>query len=162
MTEFFLDTCGNYVTQVYGQLYPFNRKAFAKEEWISEIVQMWMVSQKDHEYNPIHIHGNCHLSAVMYIKIPEYLPSRKTSQRNEDGVITFSSNSARDFIWGRPTLTIQPSVGDFFIFAASQQHQVYPFRTPDGKGERRSVSFNAVFSSKTDQNLNSQLSRVIE
>ena len=30
----------------------------------------------------------------------------------------------------------------------SYLHQVYPFRTPDGKGERRSVSFNAVFSSK--------------
>jgi len=42
-------------------------------------------------------------------------------------------------------------VGDFFIFPASQQHFVYPFRTPDGKGERRSVSFNAVFSSKTEQ-----------
>ena len=28
---------------------------------------------------------------------------------------------------------------------------VYPFRTPDGKGERRSVSFNVIFSSKTEQ-----------
>jgi len=28
---------------------------------------------------------------------------------------------------------------------------VYPFRTADGKGERRSVSFNAVFSSKAEQ-----------
>ena len=42
-------------------------------------------------------------------------------------------------------------MGDFFIFPSSQQHWVYPFRTPDGKGERRSVSFNAVFSSKTEQ-----------
>ena len=38
-----------------------------------------------------------------------------------------------------------------FIFPASQQHFVYPFRTPDGKGERRSISFNAVFSSKSEQ-----------
>ena len=42
-------------------------------------------------------------------------------------------------------------VGEFFIFPSSQDHQVYPFRTPDGKGERRSVSFNASFSSKSDQ-----------
>jgi len=42
-------------------------------------------------------------------------------------------------------------VGDFFIFPASQQHWVYPFRTPDGKGERRSVSFNVIFTSKTEQ-----------
>ena len=48
-------------------------------------------------------------------------------------------------------MTLQPRVGDFFIFPASQQHFVYPFRTEDGEGERRSVSFNAVFSSKTEQ-----------
>ena len=41
--------------------------------------------------------------------------------------------------------------GDFFVFPASLQHQVYPFRTPDGKGERRSVSFNAEFTSKSEQ-----------
>jgi hypothetical protein len=28
---------------------------------------------------------------------------------------------------------------------------VYPFRTADGKGERRSISFNAVFSNKSEQ-----------
>ena len=48
-------------------------------------------------------------------------------------------------------MTLQPKVGDFFIFPASQQHFVYPFRTEDGEGERRSVSFNAVFSNKTEQ-----------
>ena len=46
---------------------------------------------------------------------------------------------------------VRPQVGDFFIFPASQRHQVYPFRTADRKGERRSVSFNAEFTSKTEQ-----------
>ena len=48
-------------------------------------------------------------------------------------------------------MTIYPQIGDFFIFPAVQRHQVYPFRTPDGKGERRSVSFNAEFTSKSEQ-----------
>ena len=39
---------------------------------------------------------------------------------------------------------MEPQVGDFFIFPAQQSHFVYPFRTADGKGERRSVSFNAI------------------
>ena len=86
----------------------------------------------------------------MYLKIPEYLPSRK-SHRNDDGAISFVGNAAKDQTWGTPNITYQPKVGDFFIFPAAQQHMVYPFRTPDGKGERRSVSFNAVFSSKTEQ-----------
>ena len=86
----------------------------------------------------------------MYLKITEYLPSRKP-YRKDDGAISFTNSSTKDPIWGNPTMTYQPQVGDFFIFPASQQHWVYPFRTPDGKGERRSVSFNVIFSSKTEQ-----------
>ena len=66
-----------------------------------------------------------------------------------DGSITFVNNSSTDKIWARPNLQIQPQVGDFLIFPADQKHLVYPFRTADGKGERRSVSFNAIFSSKS-------------
>ena len=86
----------------------------------------------------------------MYLKIPEYLPSRKPDF-NVDGTISFINNSAQDQCWGNPIVNIQPAVGDFFIFPASQMHLVYPFRTADGKGERRSVSFNATFSSKSMQ-----------
>ena len=87
---------------------------------------------------------------MIYLKIPEYLPNRK-SHRNDDGAINFFGAGAKDPHWGNPTMTLQPQAGDFFIFPASQQHFVYPFRTPDGKGERRSVSFNAIFSSKSEQ-----------
>jgi uncharacterized protein (TIGR02466 family) len=153
LMKVFLDACRTYVAHAYCQHSPFN-----KEKWITELTRTWMISQKDNEYNPIHVHGACHLSAVMYLKIPEYLPVRKLHKKQEDdGAITFTNNSSTDKIWGDPTLQIQPRVGDFFIFPATQSHQVYPFRTADGKGERRSVSFNAVFSSETEQNrLNTQ------
>ena len=39
---------------------------------------------------------------------------------------------------------VDTQVGDFY-FPSQQSHFVYPFRTADGKGERRSVSFNAIF-----------------
>ena len=94
----------------------------------------------------------------MLLKIPEYLPSRKFYYINqvmtdigEDGAITFTNNTSLDNVWGVPVLQILPQVGDFYIFPASMLHQVHPFRTPDGKGERRSVSFNAVFSTKEDK-----------
>ena len=148
--DFFLDVSRNYVIQAYCQAEPLKRPAILAEEWYTQMLSMWVISQKDGEYNPCHIHTQCHLSTVMYLKIPEYLPTRK-SHRKDDGAINFTGNTSNDQIWGNPTLTFQPQVGDFYVFPASQQHWVYPFRTPDGKGERRSVSFNVVFSSKTEQ-----------
>jgi hypothetical protein len=152
LMKVFLDACRTYVAHAYCQHSPFNKEEILKEKWITELTRTWMISQKDNEYNPIHVHGACHLSAVMYLKIPEYLPVRKLHKKQEDdGAITFTNNSSTDKIWGDPTLQIQPRVGDFFIFPATQVHQVYPFRTADGKGERRSVSFNAIFSSMSAQ-----------
>ena len=48
-------------------------------------------------------------------------------------------------------------IQDFFIFPSTQAHCVYPFRTADGKGERRSVAFNASFSSKSINDKNEYL-----
>ncbi len=150
LMTFFLDMTRQFVIQQTLQKNPMIKEEILKDEWFTEILDMWTISQKDNEYNPCHIHTNCHISAVMYLKIPEYLPSRK-SHSNDDGAICFISNAVRDQIWATSNMTILPAVGDFYIFPASQQHFVYPFRTADGKGERRSVSFNAVFSSKSMQ-----------
>ena len=148
--EYFTAVCRNYVTQAFCQSQPFDKENILKLEWMTRLNSMWINSQKDNEYFPIHHHVACNLSTVMYLKIPEYLPTRK-EHKEDDGAINFTSSTGKDQFWGSPTMTLQPQVGDFFIFPASQQHFVYPFRTADGKGERRSVSFNAVFSNKTEQ-----------
>jgi len=159
LTAFFLDMTRQFVIQQTLQkaYAPLVKEAILNDEWYTEILDMWIISQKDNEYNPIHMHTNCHISTVMYLKIPEYLPSRKSHKNKvsyamgEDGAICFINNAVRDQIWATATMTILPAVGDFYIFPASQGHQVYPFRTPDGKGERRSVSFNATFTTKEEQ-----------
>ena len=125
---------------------------------ISTLESIKVVLQKDHEHKPLHSQSGLirpgatvlNLSAIMYLKIPEYLPSRNPT-RNEDGAITFINNCGRDNRWANPSITFQPEVGDLFIFSGSLEHLVYPFRTPDGKGERRSVSFNAEFACKSEQ-----------
>ena len=147
---FFLDVARNFVIQQYCQTFPLDQKRIMAEEWYTNMNSMWIISQKDNEYNPVHAHTKCHISTVMYLKIPEYLPSRKPD-KNADGTITFINNAVKDQLWGNSQMNIQPEVGDFFVFPASQLHTVYPFRTADGKGERRSVSFNASFTSKTEQ-----------
>ena len=147
---FFLDVSRNFVIQQMCQCHPFAKQKILNDEWYTQMLSMWIISQKDNEYNPCHVHTECALSTVMYLKIPEYLPSRK-SHRKDDGAINFTGPGAKVPFWGNPIMTYEPQVGDFFIFPASQQHFVYPFRTPDGKGERRSVSFNVAFSNKTEQ-----------
>ncbi len=97
----------------------------------------------------MHIHTECQLSSVMYLKIPEYLPSRKEG-REDDGNIVFVNSTCNDGQLVSPQFNWKPQVGDFFIFPAQQSHFVYPFRTADGKGERRSVSFNAIFSTERE------------
>jgi uncharacterized protein (TIGR02466 family) len=111
------------------------------------MMSMWIISQKDNEYNPAHIHTDCAMSSVMYLKVPEMLPSRK-SERDDDGCIVFIGSAAPENRFTRQQLKVKPVPGDFFMFPAHQIHAVYPFRTKDGKGERRSVSYNADFMSK--------------
>ena len=113
---------------------------FAQRLQKAVLTSAWFNDQKDDEYNPIHNHTGI-LSGVLYLKIPEYLPSRKN--KDMDGTITFVENAAdTDIIMTNSTLTISPKVGDIFLFPALLKHQVYPFRTVGGRGIRRSLSFN--------------------
>ena len=120
------------------------------------MLTMWIVSQQPGEYNPMHIHTQCTVSTVMYLKIPKMLPSRKEHRPNDDGSILFASNASRDVDFSNPNTTYHPRVGDFFIFGAQQQHAVYPYRCAEGQKdvERRSVSFNC---SKVDWPSNNEI-----
>ena len=160
LMPFFVDVVKKFAIQQTLQSFPYgvttaNDKKFysikdiINGEWFSQIVSMWIVSQKDNEYNPCHIHTGCHMSAVMYLKIPKYLKPRKQNESfPTDGAITFFHNASSNDIWGDGKFAISPEVGDFFIFPSTMVHSVYPFRTANKKGERRSVSFNSVFSSE--------------
>jgi len=110
---------------------------------LTKITSMWIVSQREGEYNPVHWHEGCTLSAVMYLKIPEYIPRNIPGKNEKDGMITFINNNPSS-PWASmepPVISFQPEVGDMFIFPSRLMHCVYPFI---GEGERRSVSLNAV------------------
>ena len=117
-------------------------------QWLTQMKSAWVVSQWEGEYNPIHIHTECSLSTVMYLKVPEFLPSTKP-ERDDDGCIMFIGAGHSGSRLTRNIVKHKPKVGDFFIFPAHLQHCVYPFKT-DGDFERRSVSFNADFISKQE------------
>jgi len=109
---------------------------------------MWMVEQQPGEYNPIHTHTGCDVSAVMYLKTPNFLPSEKI-ERNDDGTIYFIGSSSAKGKLKTNSLKVKPTPGAFFIFPAHLQHTVYPYKTNDNFA-RRSVSFNAQFEYHVD------------
>ena len=152
MMGFFLGAVRQYVMMCKCQQFPDHVEAMKKEEWLTQMMSMWIVSQYPNEYNPAHLHTQCQISTVMYLKVPEMLPSRKEHRAKDDGSILFFGNASRDIDLSVPQLVCPPKVGDFYIFGAHQQHAVYPYRCAEGQKEteRRSISFNAIFQSKTD------------
>ena len=116
--------------------------------WSCLMNSMWYISQYENEYNPLHNHtehSTNKLSAVMYLKIPEYEESRPT-----DGNILFVGKGDGDKYFTTSNALIKPQVGSLFLFPSSLNHEVKPFHGP---GERRSVSFNVnVFSEQQQKN----------
>jgi len=149
---FFMGAVRQFIITCKCQMMPGFEQAIQKEEWLIQMLTMWIISQQPNEYNPMHIHTECTISAVMYLKVPKMLPTKKEHRPADDGSILFATNASRDVDFSVPNIVIHPAVGDFYIFGAQQQHAVYPYRCAEGQKEteRRSISFNAIFQSKTD------------
>jgi len=113
-----------------------------KKDISVSIQSMWIVEQQQGEYNPIHVHKNCGISTVMYLKVPEFLPSTKP-ERDDDGCIYFIGDCGAPNSLKMGSVKIKPSPGSFFIFPSHMLHTVYPYKTNDNFA-RRSVSFNAA------------------
>ena len=117
-----------------------------KKDISVSIQSMWIVEQQQGEYNPVHIHTNCDISAVMYLKAPTFLDSEKPD-RDDDGTIYFIGSTGEYSKLKTNSLKVKPQPGQFFIFPSHMMHTVYPYKTNDDFA-RRSVSFNASFEYK--------------
>ena len=115
----------------------------------SSINSAWIVSQYANEYNPLHNHNGCDISAVIYLKCPDVKDRRnlesKKGKEDHDGDITFvhSAMGQRNHdILEKGIFTITPQVGQMVLFPSYLLHTVYPFI---GKEERRCIAFNANY-----------------
>ena len=119
-------------------------------DYACRVVSAWTVHQFENEYNPIHNHSNCKISAVMHLKFPEKIdPPVKYHTGGTgglDGNLVFTGMGGADEWCTAPVLNCNAAtVGMLHLFPSTLGHAVYPFR---GKGERRSLSFNADIISK--------------
>ena len=150
--DFFHDLVSHYIQEVKKQMYgPGGEQMVANEKWLVQMLSMWVVNQFPGEYNPTHIHTQCQVSSVMYLKVPKFKETRKKHRNLDDGAICFTGTAGRDLDLCQPTWSWRPQVGDMFIFGSRQLHHVYPFQVEEGDPERRSVSFNAITSTQSQQ-----------
>ena len=129
----------SYVEQGYKHIFsPFNSEL---DEIKTEMQSIWSVSQYENEYNPQHNHTHCQISAVLYLKIPEYKKRNIPNKKEVDGNILFTFCSD-DSLFTTGLFGVKPKVGQLFIFPNYLHHQVYPFL---GDGERRSIAYNMLY-----------------
>ena len=147
-TRFFSDVALHYVGDYAGRhCEPFPEDIKPKVH----IQSGWYVSQKEGDFNPVHLHTNTELSCIGYLQMPEGI-EEEWAKDDEDhypckGHVEFV-HGTHSFL-GKPTMMVRPKVGDFFIFPGDVMHTVYPFET---KGERRSFSMNIFITEKEKDN----------
>ena len=122
----------------------------SKEKILTRIATMWFVDQKPGEYNPVHIHTNCKVSSVMYLKKPSRQIKDRKEHYNADGMITFINNTGTDINFSNSQCSFSPEAGDMYIFPALQHHMVWPYRSDDPNDSRISLSFNADFTTESN------------
>jgi hypothetical protein len=106
------------------------------------LTALWINYMKANEFNPPHNHG-ADLSFVLYPDVPEEI-----TQENKDFKGTMRGPGGISWIYGqgnRQCISVvhrMPVTRDLFIFPASLEHWVFPFKS---NVERVSVSGNILF-----------------
>ena len=115
----------------------------------SMINSAWIVSQYANEYNPMHNHTGCDISAVIYLKTPDVKGRRnlesKKGREDYDGSIAFvhsAMGNRNHDVLEKGVMNLSPTSGLLIMFPSYLIHTVYPFI---GEGERRCLPFNAVY-----------------
>jgi uncharacterized protein (TIGR02466 family) len=104
-----------------------------------QFVSGWIVNQKENEYNPVHYHSNCNISAVLYLKVPEFQLRGYAGKKELDGKIQFIHSTVDQSMLSAGSFVVKPEVGKLLMFPSTLLHTVYPFQGPE---ERRSLAFN--------------------
>lgn len=136
--KIFMDIGQQYVHTILSDKHHFD---YNKDDFYinMKFVSGWIVNQKENEYNPIHYHSNCSISAVLYLKVPEFRPRGFVGKKNIDGYIEFINSTVDHSMLSAGSYLVKPQVGQLLMFPSTLLHTVYPFQGPE---ERRSLAFN--------------------
>jgi len=139
--KIFIDIGQQYVHTILSDKHHFD---YNKDDFYinMKFVSGWIVNQKENEYNPAHYHSNCSISAVLYLKVPEFRPRGFVGKKNIDGYIEFINSTVDHSMLSAGSYLVKPQVGQLLMFPSTLLHTVYPFQGPE---ERRSLAFNLSY-----------------
>jgi hypothetical protein len=121
-----------------------NYEDFKPTMWLENL---WINYMRENEYNPPHTHTGA-LSFVIYLNTLNLKDSNAKHMASSPppGWIQFQNElGGNEETWKVTQQTYAPMEGNMFIFPASLNHSVYPFREP---GLRMSVSGNIHYTNR--------------
>jgi uncharacterized protein (TIGR02466 family) len=104
-----------------------------------KIKSAWVNFMKPGEFNPPHVHTECHLSSVLFLKVPNLVKEKEKYKGTHHGPGTLEFLYGEERFLSNAHYCATPEKGDLYIFPANVRHFVSPFKT---KGERISVAAN--------------------
>ena len=139
-------------TIAYSYVERWFAKAYAGQKRFEgrvELHDMWIVEQKENDYNPIHTHATpspAGLSGVVYLQVPDQIgmpTGGGKAIQDVDGQIQviYGTTAMPDptTFTTHETIVIPPEPGRLLMFTRETTHQVYPFQ---GSGSRICIAFN--------------------
>ena len=145
-----------YVTGYFNQLLISDQNILgASKEQVTQainrtqtnVLSAWYIRSFAGDFNPIHIHTDCELSCVGFLKVPDLSKERKKGGSNRvqkkyspaGNLEILSSVGVTNSVFENDRISFTPKVGNWYLFPANIRHSVYPFSCD---GERRSFSIN--------------------
>jgi uncharacterized protein (TIGR02466 family) len=104
----------------------------------------WINVNRAGDFNVLHCHPGCFLSAVYYVKVPPDMKGGEIVFRDPRGpAVAMYETPGIDLPWVSSGMGIPfaPATGELFIFPAWLEHRVERF---EGTGERISIAFNVT------------------
>jgi len=104
----------------------------------------WINVNRAGDFNVLHCHPGCFLSAVYYVKVPQEMKGGEISFRDPRGpVVAMYETPGIDLPWVGSGMGIPftPTTGQLLIFPAWLEHRVERF---EGPTERISIAFNVT------------------
>ena len=100
------------------------------------VAKTWTSRQFKNQFNPIHFYKDGNISGIGFLKVPK---SFDRSEGSEEGKLTLIHGSISTLC--NSIFSINPKVGDFYLFPSYLMNLTYPFT--DSDEELRTIKFSA-------------------
>ena len=109
-------------------------------KWDVKFYNAWGNDQKEGEYQIVHQHSGkstIGYSSILFLKVPDFGPEFTETALPTNGRTVLLGKAGGSL--NNTCHTINPVVGDMYVFPYDMEHLVYPFI---GSGIRRTISMN--------------------